>query len=716
MKTKFYNSMFSNKIKIACFVPLFCILCTAWGQKLTSSYIPTLITDSISTVQYDEVNPIYSAETKTLYFTRTNHPENKFGTKGSQDVWSSQLQKDSSWSLPVRLTEQVNNSRYNNVLSVLDKGQTLLISGVYTKKGVWYKRGLSTVSKQGTDQWTTPETVKIPGFQNVNDGRVLHAFMNQKQTVIMFSFDKQHLGRKNNLFVSLKKKKGKWSRPKVLSVVDKASTHETCPWLSQNGDTLFYASKRSGNLDIYQSSIDSSGKKYLDWGKPTLLALNGINSEKNESFGSLNNVNDIAFFASDREGSWDIYKVRRFENNPYILISGTIFNQFRNAPIDVKCNATLVLKELVKNGEKIDTVLFQPDSMVFDTTNATYSFRVPFNKDIVMEAQAESFINEPITISTGGRYQYGEKVQNVNLQPLLYADLSGVIIDSLTNEKSPINIRELNPQIYVSDLSYPDAVIDSLAIYKGIRLALGFRYGIYAKVDGYDGVVDTLDLTSFDSYIDTSMTLLINKQPDPFMYIKGVFISSKDSTKVSGETVIYVNNKKQATDLIDESNFHLKVSLNDTNSFKVHMHGYLDFHDTLFFAGTDHLDTTLVVALTPIEDGMKMVIDHIYFATGKAVLKGNSIPALDLLVAFMNEYPEISIEIVGHTDNVGSEKYNAKLSDRRAKAVGDFLIKNGISQDRILSKGLGFAEPLVKNDSEENRAKNRRVEFVITRK
>ena len=187
----------------------------------------------------------------------------------------------------------------------------------------------------------------------------------QKQS-FFFSFDKQHLGVKNNLFVSIKKKNDKWSRPKIIKKIDKASSSETCPWLSSDEDTLYYSSNRNGHFDMYHAVQDTSGTKYLDWVEPAPLLIDGLNTNKNESFLSLNDNGEIAFFSSDRNGTWDIYKVRRFEQNPYVLVRGTIFNQFKNAPIDSKFGSQLVIKELVKNKDVIDTIPFIADSLVFD--------------------------------------------------------------------------------------------------------------------------------------------------------------------------------------------------------------------------------------------------------------------------------------------------------------------------------------------------------------
>ena len=74
---------------------------------------------------------------------------------------------------------------------------------------------------------------------------------------------------------------------------------------------------------------------------------------------------------------------------------------------------------------------------------------------------------------------------------------------------------------------------------------------------------------------------------------------------------------------------------------------------------------------------------------------------------------DISIELSAHTDDIGSDAYNFKLSDQRAASVAEYLITKGIGKKRIISKGYGKTMPLVPNDSDENRAKNRRVELKV---
>jgi outer membrane protein OmpA-like peptidoglycan-associated protein len=106
-------------------------------------------------------------------------------------------------------------------------------------------------------------------------------------------------------------------------------------------------------------------------------------------------------------------------------------------------------------------------------------------------------------------------------------------------------------------------------------------------------------------------------------------------------------------------------------------------------------------------------LKNVFFDTDKADLKPQSRAELNKLKLLLTENPTIRIEIRGHTDNVGAEKDNQILSEKRAKAVKDYLSQNGIAADRLLSKGFGKTVPIDTNDTEQGRQNNRRTEFVI---
>lgn len=112
-----------------------------------------------------------------------------------------------------------------------------------------------------------------------------------------------------------------------------------------------------------------------------------------------------------------------------------------------------------------------------------------------------------------------------------------------------------------------------------------------------------------------------------------------------------------------------------------------------------------------IEVGVPIVLDGIYFETGKADITAESEFTLRKALTTLQNYPEMIVEISGHTDITGNYKKNLLLSQRRADAVRDWLIRNGIDPGRIISKGYGPDRPIASNETAEGRQKNRRIEF-----
>lgn len=104
----------------------------------------------------------------------------------------------------------------------------------------------------------------------------------------------------------------------------------------------------------------------------------------------------------------------------------------------------------------------------------------------------------------------------------------------------------------------------------------------------------------------------------------------------------------------------------------------------------------------------------ILFGFDKSDLSTTAEGNLNDLVTILNKYPDTDIEIQGHTDNAGTDEYNQGLSERRASAVSAYIRNKGISAARVAIKGFGESAPKYSNDTEDGRAQNRRVDFLIT--
>lgn len=166
----------------------------------------------------------------------------------------------------------------------------------------------------------------------------------------------------------------------------------------------------------------------------------------------------------------------------------------------------------------------------------------------------------------------------------------------------------------------------------------------------------------------------------------------------------------------------LKVYLDDTRVLNIPNLGY---NPTGFSIGKQSVEGKdpgytknfrIAKGAVPLYDKLltdgKFVTTGIKFDVNKASLKPESMGTINYIVKMMQDHPELKFSVEGHTDSDGDDAANLKLSEARAKAVMDKLVELGISKERLSSKGLGESKPLVSNDTPENKAQNRRVEFV----
>jgi len=116
----------------------------------------------------------------------------------------------------------------------------------------------------------------------------------------------------------------------------------------------------------------------------------------------------------------------------------------------------------------------------------------------------------------------------------------------------------------------------------------------------------------------------------------------------------------------------------------------------------------------PVPPKKVFILEGVNFESGKASITTDSYVSLMKVVDIMEAFPETTFEIVGHTDNVGRPEKNKQLSADRAESVKNFLVEKGVSESRMVTRGVGDSEPIAANTTAEGRAKNRRIEFTRT--
>lgn len=176
--------------------------------------------------------------------------------------------------------------------------------------------------------------------------------------------------------------------------------------------------------------------------------------------------------------------------------------------------------------------------------------------------------------------------------------------------------------------------------------------------------------------------------------------------------VRFVNNLREETLELKPGQTDVALREGDSYSITVMPPSGYSFKTETFDLGKQK-ETALNIEVLELAQGASLQLNNILFETGQAFLLPEAYAELDRVVELMGNNPALKMEISAHTDNVGNAAYNAKLSDRRAASVVEYLVENGVPADRLISKGYGMSKPLVPNTSEENRQKNRRVELSV---
>jgi outer membrane protein OmpA-like peptidoglycan-associated protein len=196
-------------------------------------------------------------------------------------------------------------------------------------------------------------------------------------------------------------------------------------------------------------------------------------------------------------------------------------------------------------------------------------------------------------------------------------------------------------------------------------------------------------------------------------------IGGVDTTVMAGLSFIDPNTGDISARAMTGTDGYYRAQLAESKVYGIEINatGYLYFLDIIDLSGLDTDDQVKRdFYLQRIEVGTKVVLENIYFETGKSVLTVESYEPLNQVGKFLENNESVRLEISGHTDNTGSVSINTKLSQQRAKAVVDYLIGQKIDKSRFEYVGFADSQPVAPNDTPEGREMNRRVEFKVLSK
>lgn len=457
---------------------------------------------------------------------------------------------------------------------------------------------------------------------------------------------------------------GKWKKSENIGKTLNTPDHDATIGLSPDGTELFlYKAENMG--DIYVSTLKGN-----EWSKPK--SLKGINSKYHETTASFSFSGNTIYFVSDREkddfgtksyGGKDIYFADKDADGNWGKVKN--MGSTINTPYD---------EEAVFMHPDGKTMYFSSrghktmgDYDIFKCTlNDKGEWDTPENLGYPINSTDDDRF---FVISGSGKHGYyatakegGEGFHDIYM------------ITFLGPEKPLVQSNEDN---LLASLENP---VKEVVVEKAVELK-------------------TMRLTVLKGTVKDAFT--------------------GDPVEATIEIVDNVKNKAVFTSTANSKTGKFLVTLPSGRNYGIFVHAekYLPHSENFDLAeATEYKEVEKEIKLAKIDVGAKIVLRNIFFDYGKSTLRSESFGELDRLQKLLTEFNTVKIEISGHTDNKGSKAINKPLSENRAKAVVDYLVKNGIAQDRLTFAGYADEQPIAENKTEDGRQQNRRVEFKVLSK
>lgn len=473
--------------------------------------------------------------------------------------------------------------------------------------------------------------------------------------------------------------------PKNLGPNINSEKSEYFPAITADNEYLYFTvndiSQKFPTENIYVSQFKNG-----EWQPRTPLSSN-INSRNNEGAHSISQDGRYLFFASDRpnnnQGRFDIYLAKK------------VGDDWRN-PINL--------------GKNINT--FNWESQPVISADSKMFFFVRKSRDgfggadiYVSHLQANGQFgkaeNLGPTINTPGDEQ--RPYIHPDGKTLYFASNGHIGVGG--SDIFVTRLQEDGSWSTPENLGYPINTPDN-------------EMGIYVSADGQTAFFSSNRDGGFGEADIYSFTMPQAAQPEQVIYVKGTVKDAISGKPVEANIKIFNLesgdlDKSLSSDALN-GNFLVTLNGNKNYAYEALAKDYLPFSENFSLKDLNQKDAyELEVNLSPIEAGKEFVLKNIFFATNEFELLENSKSELKRLVDFLNTNKDLKLEIGGHTDNVGNDAANQTLSEKRARSVYEFLLNQGIDKNRLKYKGYGATQPLVANDSEKNRATNRRTSFKV---
>lgn len=520
-----------------------------------------------------------------------------------------------------------------------------------------------------------------------------------------------------DIYFSTRDKKTGWKQSQKLPGEVNSETHEAPVWISADGTKMIiYRPANKGDL-YFTNLVDGQ------WSKPEEIPH--VNSKYSETHASMTADGKVIYFTSDNpkyekvhhgeKGHFnlDIYKIVYLEDKGEW--SDPIQVEELNTEYDEECpfiepdGKTMYFSSqghTSTGGFDIFKTIMGDDGKFSRPQNMGYPINSPFN-DVYIFFSPDGKRGYFDSDRRGG---FGEKdIYEMFILSAIRLPLKVEVLDVATGKliDADIKITEKGskPHDIVLTNSSPGVYESSLPVFKFYTVSV-------SKPDykTFTGTFNTkiTDVTSFDTVVIRYMVNMeIDHEP---ITLTGRLIDEESGQVVTGFVEAIENDQKVGKEKTTDGKYSITLPRNKTYNFVAMGERYMP-SQTTFRLEAGKTEHDFMMKRVRVGDWFSM--NHIYFKTGKSDIADSSITELELLLEFLAENPNTTVEVSAHTDNIGSRSINQKLSEKRAKSVALWLNQHGVPWDRMKTKGYAFDKPIATNETAEGRSLNRRVEIMV---
>jgi outer membrane protein OmpA-like peptidoglycan-associated protein len=532
---------------------------------------------------------------------------------------------------------------------------------------------------------------------------------------MIFETDRAGEG-KWELYYTTKNEKNKWTVAKPITNINKVGKENDLiggPSISYDGKTLFFFASfegGQGDMDIYFSTWD--GK---DWSEPKTVG-NNINTKTYEGFPSVSVDGKTLYFIrdsfskrKDKALCYSIWASKKQDDGTWGVaekLPAPINGDCEKSPRIMADNRTLIFSSVRKDGVGGFDLYqsFQEDDG---------SWATPINLEYINTEEDDQFAS----VSAAGDLMYYNTAGDIytvtipdKYRKYKLVTVDGKVVDAITKQPLATKLTSKSNNPKEKAIS---TVVDANGLFSMIyRVGSKYEVSTTPLTDyfPYKGSMDMSVAKETDN-IEKNIELIPKKIPYQFQLLDKETKAILKDPKVK---VMDVETKQLLEVKVEKDIATVTVEIGKAYKFAANALGYT-FFSRGFKPDTADVfkDRLKKVPLAILKKDAVVQLQDITFETGKADLKPESNEELDRLVSLLEGNQTIKVEISAHTDDVGNDDSNMKLSEKRAKTVVDYLVSKNIKADRMIAKGYGETQPLVPNDTDENKAKNRRVQFKI---